>query len=375
MKSQQKTVFIIFNGFGLGGVQRKIVDLVNIVGDLKKYRDVQLHLVFFNRIEEEFPFSKLIQNRKVIIHNGLPNGTRARRFFFVLNLALLIHRYSPQTIFLFLHFFAPHVLLTKLMFWSKKIKYIISQDNILSLENRQPYVDHVKAWWQLRLAYRFADVVITQTQFAKNDLVKTLHVQPEKIHVIPNWSLEHTPRKTGDRPVDILYCGRFASQKRIDRVISCVEKVVRRLPDTTIQLIGAGTTSDTQQLISDIFQKNLGRCVQILYPKLDVQYDLAKAKVLILASDFEGMPLVVLEAMSLGVVPVVLRYPGVEEYIDHQKSGFVVDTEVELVDHIVFLLTHTAARRKIATQAKAIAAKTFGLKNALATLDLTLAEK
>jgi glycosyltransferase involved in cell wall biosynthesis len=50
------------------------------------------------------------------------------------------------------------------------------------------------------------------------------------------------------------------------------------------------------------------------------------ASVLVLLSDYEGLPIALLEAMACGLIPVCLRIrSGVGQLIEQGKTGFLVD--------------------------------------------------
>jgi glycosyltransferase involved in cell wall biosynthesis len=54
------------------------------------------------------------------------------------------------------------------------------------------------------------------------------------------------------------------------------------------------------------------------------QYDF-----LVQLSDTEGMPYVILEALSVGVPCVVTAFPSAYELIEHKKNGYIFDFELK----------------------------------------------
>jgi hypothetical protein len=60
----------------------------------------------------------------------------------------------------------------------------------------------------------------------------------------------------------------------------------------------------------------------------EVQTELAKCQVLLLMSDFEGLPMALLEAMAMGVVPVARAIAsGVPELVMDRRTGLLVDEQ------------------------------------------------
>ena len=63
-------------------------------------------------------------------------------------------------------------------------------------------------------------------------------------------------------------------------------------------------------------------------PPAEVQSILRDCQAILLMSDFEGLPVALLEAMAAGVVPVVRAIPsGIPELIHHEQTGLLVSDD------------------------------------------------
>ena len=61
-----------------------------------------------------------------------------------------------------------------------------------------------------------------------------------------------------------------------------------------------------------------------------VRRELAEAQAILMMSDFEGLPLALLEAMSQGVVPIARRIKsGIPELVTDEETGLLVSEEPE----------------------------------------------
>jgi glycosyltransferase involved in cell wall biosynthesis len=69
--------------------------------------------------------------------------------------------------------------------------------------------------------------------------------------------------------------------------------------------------------------------VQVLGTRADVPDLMQAADVVCLASDAEGVPMAVLEAMALGKPTVATRVGGVPEAVNDEKTGLLVPTNDE----------------------------------------------
>jgi len=59
-----------------------------------------------------------------------------------------------------------------------------------------------------------------------------------------------------------------------------------------------------------------------------VKNELLTCQAIVLMSDFEGLPVALLEAMAVGVVPVVRTIPsGIPELVLHERTGLLVDDQ------------------------------------------------
>jgi glycosyltransferase involved in cell wall biosynthesis len=117
----------------------------------------------------------------------------------------------------------------------------------------------------------------------------------------------------------IVHVGRFNRQKRHDRLLKAFAKV---RADVRLLLLGEG------RLEADIrsLAEKLGIAGRVVFMGFRQNpYPVIKnAKALVLTSDFEGLPTVIIEAISLGVPVVATDCPsGIDEIIDRPSPVFV----------------------------------------------------
>jgi glycosyltransferase involved in cell wall biosynthesis len=67
---------------------------------------------------------------------------------------------------------------------------------------------------------------------------------------------------------------------------------------------------------------------------------LSKVDILVNLSSSEALSTIVMEAMAMGVIPFVSKVGGMEEIIDHQKDGFIIDTKdySSVIDSLNYLI-------------------------------------
>jgi colanic acid/amylovoran biosynthesis glycosyltransferase len=140
---------------------------------------------------------------------------------------------------------------------------------------------------------------------------------------IPSKITKFTP---GEK-LRIVYTGRLVEkQKRISDLSHSLCNVLREIPNTEAFIYGEGPS---EQSVKQILYDE-GKDLQIILAgRVDsnkVQDKLLKCHIFVLLSDYEGLPVSLMEAMACGVVPICLRIrSGIPEIIEHEKTGLLVN--------------------------------------------------
>lgn len=122
---------------------------------------------------------------------------------------------------------------------------------------------------------------------------------------------------------EIIYVGRLDFvQKRVYRVIDTWNLLENHYQDWKLTIVGDGP--DRSNLENHVKALNLKHVYFEGFQNPVPYY--RRASILMLTSDFEGFPLVLAEAMSCGVVPVVYNsYAAVKDIIDNEVNGMVTE--------------------------------------------------
>jgi len=129
-----------------------------------------------------------------------------------------------------------------------------------------------------------------------------------------------------ERPIEILFCGRFDRQKGIDRLQRIAAELTAFGLPFEMRLMGKPVLSSGLRPSSDI------PGVRVLPAEIDRDV-LARyyqnADVFLLPSRWEGIPLTALEAMSFGNVVIATRVGAINEIVESGKSGFLIEATQE----------------------------------------------
>lgn len=148
---------------------------------------------------------------------------------------------------------------------------------------------------------------------------------------------------------DIVYLGRMTYPKNPERVIDVIEKAVRTKPSIRAALVGQGELQD--EVESKIKNKKLCANVDMLGFKFNPYGVLKNAKLMLMTSRWEGLPMCALEAMSLGVPIVSTPTDGLKEVVDNGITGYLATTDDELSERCLQIIENEALRLEMSKQA------------------------
>ena len=168
------------------------------------------------------------------------------------------------------------------------------------------------------------DQIIALSQSQKQEIIRTIGTAPESIHVVSGGYNDacffHAP-KPFDGMVELVYAGKLSQAKGVPWLLRSLAEI-RHLP---FRLHLAGNSSDREK----------ARCLELagmLNEKMiyhgplshdDLGTLLRHAHVFVLPSFYEGLPLVLMEALACGCRLVATALPGVKELLADDDNPMV----------------------------------------------------
>lgn len=164
----------------------------------------------------------------------------------------------------------------------------------------------------------------------------------------------YRPIETEKSYAYILYVGRIALRKGLDTLLNCAKIVVEKYPSIIFNVVGTGPLLDTmiRKAYSMGLQNNVSFLGYVSKEKLQKLYK--NATIQILPSDYEGLPTVLLEAMSSGLPVIATAVGGNPEVISSGINGFLVEPrDYQGISASIFeLLENRTLRDKIKKSAR-----------------------
>jgi glycosyltransferase involved in cell wall biosynthesis len=145
---------------------------------------------------------------------------------------------------------------------------------------------------------------------------------------VPIVRVPNAVRDMGDARADLtaptcLAAGRFARQKGYDRLLKVWARLAPDHPDWRLRILGEGPQKPKLERL--VAENDLAGSVSIERPARDMGAEMSKASIFVLSSRWEGLPLVLLEAMSVRMAVVSFDCPtGPADVIEDHVNGLLV---------------------------------------------------
>jgi len=165
-----------------------------------------------------------------------------------------------------------------------------------------------------RQAARAAEVIFTDSEFSRGEILERLSVPPERIRVIPPGVTRRAPGH-GPREPLVLFAGSIFNRRRLPTLISAFAAATASRPEARLVIAGADRSYPALDLPGLAAEAGVGGRVEIRSYVTDAELEslYARAAVFVFLSEYEGFGLTPLEALSAGVPVIVLDTPIARE--------------------------------------------------------------
>ncbi len=188
-----------------------------------------------------------------------------------------------------------------------------------------------QANWHLildRWTASFVEKYVAVSQAVADFSVEIGRLPREKMVVIPNGidCQMYSPRPGRSDSVKkrAIFVGRLHRQKGIDWLLETCPVWMPQLPDWALWIVGGGDEKQVQQYheLCEPLQDDLKNRIHWTGWRGDVPQLLAESDLFVLPSRWEGMPNVVLQAMSCGLPVLASNVEGVSEIFGPELAEF-----------------------------------------------------
>lgn len=186
-------------------------------------------------------------------------------------------------------------------------------------------------WWKGRhyavdkFLARRTDALIAVSRSVAATLASRTAVYPDKIHIISNivdasrfYESDVYENRSG-----IYLTGRLEYSKNIAFALEIQKELIKLQSSLRLNIVGNGSLRGS--LREEIKDNQLEDYVRLLKPDSDFLKLLRQAKILLVTSHWEGLPMVVLEAYAAGTPVAGTSVPGVMDVIHNEHTGLLLD--------------------------------------------------
>jgi glycosyltransferase involved in cell wall biosynthesis len=181
-----------------------------------------------------------------------------------------------------------------------------------------------------RFARRFTDAIAFVSNESRNSIVAGLRLEKKRTAVIPTAIPFECFLSKPACPLSALPRLRFGSLGRMDPqkghpiLIDAFALVLERIPHAELRIVGGGHLY--RSLCDRVSSTGLSERVKIEGPTKDPAAFLQELDVFVLSSCWEGLPLVLLEAMAAGLPVVATRVGGIPDFLP-EDVGWLCPSE------------------------------------------------
>lgn len=245
------------------------------------------------------------------------------------------------------------------LFLPKDIVWIFSEHNVYNTRRSFKFCKILDSF-----TYSRYSKIICVSKQVESALLSWMPSIKRKTKVVPNAVpvpklLNSGPFKT----YDILFVGRLTQAKGVDILLKAV-KILKNKYSKSLKIALVGDGPLKENLNNLAVELGVNGEVKFLGVRKDIEELMVSSKIFVLPSRWEGLPMVVLEAMSRGMSIIATTVGGISEVIESEKEGILISPEnpESLAQTINKLLKNEKLRKKLSQAAYEKAKEKFSIK-------------
>ncbi|TDM12409.1 glycosyltransferase [Macrococcus lamae] len=349
--------FLVHNIYHIGGTTRSVINLANC---LKAHgHDITLLSVFKSNHQPAYPVHNDIQIRNIIDYSN--------RYSFIPKIINRLRKYTP--------FFSPRLIQPDEPGINQFSAYIenrivdeiknVSTDflvgtratyNLLIAEysttatigmEHMHFAAHPKRLQQAIIEeYVYLDYITTLTSIDRS--CYRHYFDKEKVVLLPNIM---SPVQVECKKSSIITAlGRLEYEKGFDMLIEAAHMIKDELRTYGYQIMLYGDGTEKAELISQIYNLNIGDIIKINPSVNDISPVLSQSQITVIPSRSEGFGMVILEAFAFNNAVAGFNAPlGPKELLVHNENALIADCYniKQLADYLLTLICNESLREKL----------------------------
>lgn len=202
---------------------------------------------------------------------------------------------------------------------------------------------------------------VALSQEVRRSVAAVYHLPAERVPVVMNGidlsRYQPRPREISGGPCRLVHVGRMDTPKNQERLLYAFRQVGDVCPSTRLTLVGDGALRPRLEALTG--ELGLNETVVFAGMQADVRPFLAEGDIFLLSSDYEGIPMTIIEAMAMGLPIVSTAVGGVPDLVEDQKTGLLTPCDAQALAAAILRLTEDPSLRHTLGQAAREGSKRF----------------
>lgn len=318
----KKNIFLIIPTLGVGGGEKLVIDLAKNINKNKFKVNILVLFPKFNTIYE-----KNIEKSKDVnlIYLNKKKGIDVRVMFKIVR---LFKEYKPDVVHTHLNVMAyilPATILNKVRLRFHTV-HSIAQEEAKGISRLV-----------MKLAYKFFNFTpIAICETVKKTIQETYKISEDIPCIYNGIDIDifkySNDIKKNNESINLINIGTLYHVKNHELLIEAFYEVQKNYPNITLEIVGDG---ELRSILERKIKKYKLKEKIILKGYLEnVSKELKKSDIYVMSSNYEGLPLSILEAMACGLPIIATNVGGIPEVVTNNKNGILVDVgnKKQLID-------------------------------------------
>ncbi|MBE9126813.1 MULTISPECIES: glycosyltransferase [unclassified Coleofasciculus] len=224
--------------------------------------------------------------------------------------------------------------------------------------------------------FQQAHCFIAVSEFIRSQLIKK-GCPPEKIKVnyIGIDVDKFTPNPEVKREAIVLFVGRLIEKKGCEYLIRAIAQVQKTIPNVELVIIGDGILRSSLENLAANSIRNyhfLGvQPPEVVKSWMNKSMLLCTPSITTSQGETEGLPIVILEAVAMGLPVISSFHAGIPEAIIHEETGFLTEEKdsKEIAKYILILFQRVDLREKMVQEGRKRMENYFHIKQTTIKLE------
>ena len=341
-----RKVMVFIPELKIGGAQKMVIEIIRCVRKMDP--NIQFRILVLGRCLGTF-LEQTVNNEKIdVVYLGKEDGIHPQ---YILKIYRAIKAFDPDIIHA--HLSKMHYLLLPMVLCKVPVRYY----TVHSLADRDtPYKILRKI---MGFSFRHCHVhPVAISEMCQRSIAWEYHLPVRNIIMIYNGiDIKYFARKTpysdlDNLKINFIAVGRLSKEKNYPMMLSAFKMVYQRNINVHLTILGAG---ELWQELNDICSvMGLENAVTFKGSVENVKDYLCKAHVFLMSSDYEGLPVSILEAMAAGLPIISTRAGGVTDVVEQEGNGLLVDIgdKASLVSAMIRLAEDGKLRKAFSTRSE-----------------------